>query len=76
MPAVAAGPAGGLPLNTTRILVVALLLVPALVVATPVASAAACNPHFTGDPEIDGPEYQACTTGLGLINRICHNCIA
>lgn len=62
-------------MGTTRILVVAMLLVPALVLVAPAASATACNPDVTGISEIDGPEYQACTSTLAGVNRLCHNCL-
>jgi len=73
---VAAWRAGGISLNKTPILILALLLIPALVIATPPAAAVACNPSFTGIYEIDHPEYTACVAGLGEINRLCHNCLA
>ena len=62
-------------MNATRLLVVGMLLVPALVLVAPTASAAACNPHFTGIPEIDGPEYGACVTALGTVNAVCQKAI-
>lgn len=76
IPAVAAPRPGGFPLSKTRILVIALLLVPVVALAAPPASAMACNPDVTGISEIDSVEYGACTTVLGDVNRLCHNCLA
>ncbi|MEA3198613.1 MAG: hypothetical protein QOE90_41 [Thermoplasmata archaeon] len=58
-------------MNVTRVLVLGLLLVPALVLVTPSASAVACNSHFTGVSEVDAVEYRACATGLAAVNNAC-----
>jgi len=64
-------PRGAAAMSAIRVLLVGLLLASCFVVAAPTASAAACNPHFTGIQEVDSIEYGACNTGLGAINALC-----
>jgi hypothetical protein len=62
---------GGLSLNAARLLLAALILVPAVASLAPSASAVACDPHATGIQEADAAEYKACGAGLNAVNALC-----